>query len=207
MEAKRHRSPSFGSRDNGLDASSGATGSATSRLVRGGDGRVPRRGPGRGRRSTRRSVATSEIDGSAWSSDEAFRAFAEEVRAQRLEETPRPASTSPPPSSGGSTATSSWAGRHPAPADAALLEVGGHIGYDVRPSARRRGHATAMLREALPSRAGSGSSVRSSPATSTTSRPDGHRAQRRGPRGRARRKAPVLGADALTSRPGRDESQ
>lgn len=26
-----------------------------------------------------------------------------------------------------------------------LLEVGGHIGYDVRPSARRRGHATAML--------------------------------------------------------------
>ncbi len=31
-----------------------------------------------------------------------------------------------------------------------LLEVGGHIGYDVRPSARRRGHATAMLREALP---------------------------------------------------------
>ncbi|SDO21750.1 GNAT family N-acetyltransferase [Actinacidiphila guanduensis] len=31
-----------------------------------------------------------------------------------------------------------------------LLEWGGHIGYDVRPSARRRGHATAMLREALP---------------------------------------------------------
>lgn len=31
-----------------------------------------------------------------------------------------------------------------------LLEWGGHIGYDVRPSARRRGHATAMLRAALP---------------------------------------------------------
>jgi len=31
-----------------------------------------------------------------------------------------------------------------------LLQVGGHIGYDVRPSARRRGHATAMLRAALP---------------------------------------------------------
>ncbi|KJK58508.1 hypothetical protein UK12_10175 [Saccharothrix sp. ST-888] len=30
------------------------------------------------------------------------------------------------------------------------LEVGGHIGYDVRPSARRRGHATGMLRTALP---------------------------------------------------------
>jgi predicted acetyltransferase len=31
-----------------------------------------------------------------------------------------------------------------------LLQAGGHIGYDVRPSARRRGHATAMLRAALP---------------------------------------------------------
>jgi predicted acetyltransferase len=31
-----------------------------------------------------------------------------------------------------------------------LLEVGGHIGYDVRPTARRRGHATAMLAAALP---------------------------------------------------------
>lgn len=32
----------------------------------------------------------------------------------------------------------------------ALERRGGHIGYDVRPSARRRGHATAMLRAALP---------------------------------------------------------
>lgn len=32
----------------------------------------------------------------------------------------------------------------------ALMDLGGHIGYAVRPSARRRGHATAMLREALP---------------------------------------------------------
>lgn len=31
-----------------------------------------------------------------------------------------------------------------------LLEMGGHIGYDVRPGARRRGHATAMLRATLP---------------------------------------------------------
>jgi predicted acetyltransferase len=30
-----------------------------------------------------------------------------------------------------------------------LTEVGGHIGYIVRPSARRCGHATAMLREGL----------------------------------------------------------
>lgn len=31
-----------------------------------------------------------------------------------------------------------------------LREYGGHIGYDVRPTARLRGHATAMLRAALP---------------------------------------------------------
>ena len=31
-----------------------------------------------------------------------------------------------------------------------LLTLGGHIGYDIRSSARRRGHATAMLAEALP---------------------------------------------------------
>jgi predicted acetyltransferase len=31
-----------------------------------------------------------------------------------------------------------------------LREFGGHIGYDVRPAARRRGHATAMLRAVLP---------------------------------------------------------
>jgi predicted acetyltransferase len=31
-----------------------------------------------------------------------------------------------------------------------LREIGGHIGYDVRPSARRQGHATEMLRQALP---------------------------------------------------------
>ncbi|MFK4064638.1 GNAT family N-acetyltransferase [Streptomyces sp. NPDC029674] len=31
-----------------------------------------------------------------------------------------------------------------------LREYGGHIGYDVRPTARRRGHATAMLFGCLP---------------------------------------------------------
>lgn len=31
-----------------------------------------------------------------------------------------------------------------------LREYGGHIGYEVRPSARRRGHATQMLRDVLP---------------------------------------------------------
>jgi predicted acetyltransferase len=31
-----------------------------------------------------------------------------------------------------------------------LRDYGGHIGYDVRPTARRRGHATAMLQQAMP---------------------------------------------------------
>lgn len=32
----------------------------------------------------------------------------------------------------------------------ALRQVGGHVGYEIRPTRRREGHATAMLREALP---------------------------------------------------------
>ncbi|HST47236.1 GNAT family N-acetyltransferase [Jatrophihabitans sp.] len=38
----------------------------------------------------------------------------------------------------------------------ALLEHGGHIGYDIAPKARRRGYGTAMLRAALPVAAGLG---------------------------------------------------
>ncbi len=37
-----------------------------------------------------------------------------------------------------------------------LEDFGGHIGYAVRPSARRRGHATAMLAASLPVAAGLG---------------------------------------------------
>ena len=39
---------------------------------------------------------------------------------------------------------------HPSQAHPALEVAGGHIGYDVRPSARRQGHATAILAAALP---------------------------------------------------------
>lgn len=86
----------------------------------------------------------------AWQTDAAFRAFAEAIRAQRLEGTPRPDGFVPD--------TELWLVegdeflgrigiRHRL--TPFLLEVGGHIGYDVRPSARRKGHASAMLREAL----------------------------------------------------------
>ncbi|HJW21998.1 MAG TPA: GNAT family N-acetyltransferase [Candidatus Limnocylindrales bacterium] len=86
----------------------------------------------------------------AWASDEAFAAFCAAIRAERLEETPRPTGIVPD--------TELWyvdgdeylgriGIRHRL--TPRLLEQGGHIGYDVRPSARRRGHATAMLGEAL----------------------------------------------------------
>ncbi|HEY5629887.1 MAG TPA: GNAT family N-acetyltransferase [Candidatus Limnocylindrales bacterium] len=87
---------------------------------------------------------------SAMESDGAFRAFVAGIRADRLEETPRPTGFVPD--------TELWwvegdeflgriGIRHRL--TPTLLEAGGHIGYDVRPSARRRGHATEMLRHAL----------------------------------------------------------
>jgi predicted acetyltransferase len=86
----------------------------------------------------------------AWATDAAFRVFTGDIRAERLEDTPRPHGYVPD--------TELWwvdgeeflgrvGVRHRL--TPVLLEIGGHIGYDVRPSARRRGHATAMLREAL----------------------------------------------------------
>ena len=82
--------------------------------------------------------------------DDGFARFVEAVQAEQLEETPRPDGYVP--------ATELWwvqgdeflgriGIRHRL--TPALLEMGGHIGYDVRPSARRRGHASEMLRQAL----------------------------------------------------------
>ena len=86
----------------------------------------------------------------AWLDDGAFGAFVDEILAERLEDPARPEFLVPD--------TELWwvegdeflgriAVRHRL--TPALFERGGHIGYDVRPTARRRGHATAMLREAL----------------------------------------------------------
>jgi predicted acetyltransferase len=99
------------------------------------------------------SMAGREIReyGSTWSLPEGFGAYVAWVRAQSLEESPRPEGFVP--------STTLWwvdgdeflgriAIRHRL--TASLRVLGGHIGYDVRPSARRRGHATAMLRAALP---------------------------------------------------------
>lgn len=86
----------------------------------------------------------------AWRSDDAFRTFVESICAQQVEETPRPAGHVPDTELWW-TEADEFLGRigirHRL--SPVLLEVGGHIGYDVRPSARRRGHATEMLRQAL----------------------------------------------------------
>lgn len=90
--------------------------------------------------------------GSVWSVPAEFERFVAKVRAQALEDTPRPASYVP-------TTTLWWVD---GPAYLGRLTIrhrlapgpigrrNGHIGYDVRPSARRRGNATAMLAAALP---------------------------------------------------------
>ena len=99
------------------------------------------------------SMIGSEIReyGPTWADPAVFDHYTSQLRAQALPETPRPAGYVP--------CTTLWwidgdqyiariAIRHQL--NEFLLNVGGHIGYDVRPSARRRGHATAMLRAALP---------------------------------------------------------
>jgi predicted acetyltransferase len=86
-----------------------------------------------------------------WSTAEGFGEYVRWLCAQALPESQRPAGHVP--------ATTLWwvdgaeylgriAIRHRLTPQ--LLELYGHIGYDVRPTARRRGHATAMLAAALP---------------------------------------------------------
>jgi len=95
--------------------------------------------------------------GETWHTTEGFAAFVRSLRAEALEETPRPEGWVP-------CTTWWWLGndgylgrialRHRL--TERLLHEGGHIGYDVRPTARRRGHATAMLRAVLPEAAARG---------------------------------------------------
>ncbi|WP_245769487.1 GNAT family N-acetyltransferase [Streptomyces indicus] len=91
------------------------------------------------------------VYGADWHTPEGFARYVNDVREEALEEGRRPAGFVP--------ATWYWfvAGdtylgriqlRHRLTSQ--LLAYGGHIGYRVRPSARRQGHATAMLRAVLP---------------------------------------------------------
>lgn len=110
------------------------------------------RAEGRGDRQDHTIVGTEiRRHAASWHTPEGFARYVAELRLEELEETPRPEGWVP--------ATTLWwverdeylgrlAIRHRL--TPVLLEKGGHIGYDVRASARRRGHATAMLRAALP---------------------------------------------------------
>lgn len=110
------------------------------------------RGEGRGDPADNTMVGGEIRDfGDTWFSPEGFSAYVDWLRSQALEDSPRPEGYVP--------STTLWwieeeaylgriAIRHRLTPH--LREVGGHIGYDVRPSARRRGHATGMLRDALP---------------------------------------------------------
>jgi predicted acetyltransferase len=89
--------------------------------------------------------------GETWHDPVVFADYTAALRADSLEESPRPEGWVP---------SSTWwfcdgplyigrvSLRHRL--TDYLLSAGGHVGYDVRPSARLRGHATAMLRATLP---------------------------------------------------------
>ena len=108
---------------------------------------------GRGAPSDKSNVERDiRIFGDKWAEVAEFGRFVDSVRAQELDDTPRPDTYVP-------TTTLWWVDgdeylgrltiRHRL-APGRIGERNGHIGYDVRPSARRKGHATAMLAAAVP---------------------------------------------------------
>ena len=133
-----------------------------------------------------------------------FAQYVARVRARALPETPRPVGYVPDTIlwfRDGATFLGRISIRHEL--NELLRDVGGHVGYDVRPSARRRGHATEMLRQALPiaRRLGIDAALITCDVTNIGSR-EGDRGQRRPLRRRALRQAPLLGrAPAAWSRP------
>ncbi|MCF6379630.1 GNAT family N-acetyltransferase [Nocardioides KLBMP 9356] len=97
------------------------------------------------------TAAWIDVNAPGWQDPERFATFVEAVKADALLDSPRPDWHVP-------CTTLWWVDGHDYLGRIAirhvlndfLLDVGGHIGYDVRPTRRREGHATAMLRAALP---------------------------------------------------------
>jgi predicted acetyltransferase len=99
------------------------------------------------------SVLGSELRklAATWRTEEGFAEYVAALRADALEETPRPAGWVPCTTwwwTDGDTWLGRIALRHRL--TPRLLEIGGHIGYDVRRTARRRGYGSAMLAAVLP---------------------------------------------------------
>lgn len=91
------------------------------------------------------------VYGLGWTDSELFEEYVRHVRDQAREDSPRPDGVVPSTTlwwTDGDEYLGRIAIRHRLTQH--LLDFGGHIGYDVRPSARRRGHATSMLARALP---------------------------------------------------------
>lgn len=101
--------------------------------------------------SQSQTSAWIDVHGEKWHTEEGFAAFVEAVLADRHVDTPRLEWHVPCTNLwlvDGTTYLGRISIRHEL--TDFLREVGGHIGYDVRPSRRRQGHATTMLRAALP---------------------------------------------------------
>lgn len=105
---------------------------------------------GRGADSDR-TVIGSDIRAASWRTKDGFAAYVARLVAEREEDTLRPEGFVPCTTLWwveGDTFIGRLAIRHRL--TPFLIDTGGHIGYDVRASRRRQGHATAMLAAGLP---------------------------------------------------------